>query len=191
MVGAALGYLLLQQGEAVGLIGHREVPASALPARTGRAHLVRLLATLQQMEASGRTDLSGAARHAAQRLGRRGLIVLFSDLYGEDGWHAALREVRRMGHEVAVLHVLAPEERTLSLGGEVELVDMESGERLVMAAARVKADYESRLSAFVNDQRAFARAEGITYVDASTTRGPDEVLRALVRLRLQGDGPAR
>ncbi len=191
LLAAALSYVLLQQGEAVGLVTHDDQVRVVLPARTGRPHLARLLGTLQHVEAGGATDLAGTVRRAALRLGRRGFVVLLSDLYDESGWQAAMREVHRMGHEVALLHVLTPEERALPADGDVEFIDLESDERLVASAARVKSAYDDGVARFVEAQRACAAAEGMAYVDASTDRPPDEVLQMFSRHRAQLGGHAR
>ena len=183
LLAAAITYLLVRQGEAVGLVGHGEETGVSLPARTGRAHLVRMLGTLSRLDAQGGTDLAGALRRATARLGRRGCVALISDLYGCEGWDVALRESRRMGHEVVLFHVLTPDERTLPGGGDAEFVDLETGERLVASTPAVREAYAARLSAFVAAQRALAHAEGITFVEADTSRGIDAVLRDFTEQR--------
>lgn len=177
LLAAALAYILLQQGESVGLVTHDVEAGAVLPARTGRPHLMRVLGTLQHVEAHGATDLAGAVRRAALRLGRRGFVILLSDLY-DDGWQRAMREVRRMGHEAALLHVLTPDERELETGNDVEFIDLESNERLVANEARVKSAYDADVRAFIDAQRVFAATEGMTYVEAGTDRPPDAVLQA-------------
>lgn len=182
LLAAALGYVLLQQGEAVGLVTHDDEVGTVLPARTGRPHLMRVLGTLQHVEARGATDLSGTVRRAALRLGRRGFVILLSDLY-DDAWQRAMREVRRMGHEVALLHVLTPDERSLDAGSDVEFIDLETDERLVANETRVKPAYDAGVQAFIEAQRTYAAAEGMTYVEAGTDRAPDAVLQAFSQAR--------
>jgi uncharacterized protein (DUF58 family) len=191
LLAAALTYLLVQQGEAVGLVSHGEDVGLSLPARTGRTHLVRVLGTLGRLRAEGGTDLVGALRRAAARLGRRGCVALISDLYGAEGWQTALREARRMGHEVVVFQVLAPGEQRLAASGDVEYVDLETGERLVASTPAVRDGYEQRMRAFVDAQRAFARAEGRTFVDVGADRPLDAVLRAFTQQRAAQAGGAR
>ena len=191
LLAAALAYLLVQQGEAVGLVSHDEDVGLSLPARTGRLHFVRMLGTLGRLRADGGTDLAGALRRAAARLGRRGCVALISDLYGTDGWQTALRETRRMGHEVVVFQVLAPGEQRLASAGDVEFVDLETGERMVASTPAVREAYEQRVRAFVEAQRAFALAEGMTFVDVATDRPLDAVLRAFTQQRAAQAGGGR
>lgn len=182
LMAAALSYLLVQQGEAVGMIGHADTVAQAVPARTGRTHLVRLLGTLAGLSSAGRTDLAAGIRHAAARLGRRGCVILLSDLYGQGSWESALRELRRMGHEVVLFHVLTPEELTLP-PGDVELIDLETHDRLVAGGDAAREAYGARMREFIDAQRGLAAADGITFVEAGTTRRLEGVLREFTRHR--------
>ncbi len=187
LLAAALAYLLVQQGEAVGLVT-QEAEGASLPARSGRRHLVRLLGTLARLDAAGGTDLAGGLRRAVARLGRRGCIVLISDLYGSDDWDVALREVRRVGHEVVIFHVFTPEERLLPAGDDTEFVDLESGERLVTDVSRVRERYAEQFSAFLAGQRAAAHGEGIVYVEADTSRGLETLVREFALQRVPRAG---
>jgi len=191
LLAAALAYVLLDQGDAVGLVTHADVAVDVLPARTGRPQLQRVLGTLQRVAPGGTTDLAGAVHRAALRLGRRGFVVLLSDLYDEAGWQRAMREVRRMGHEVALLHVLAPEERTLTCPGDVEFVDLETDARVTAQAAAIKHDYDQAMAAFEARQRDAAARHGMVYVPAGTDRSPDEVLQAFSEERLRRGGLPR
>lgn len=191
LLAAALAYLLVQQGEAVGLVTHGADTGHALPARTGRPHLVRALGALSRVIASGRTDLGGAVKRAATRLGRRGCVALISDLYDDDDLQPALREARRMGHEVAVFHVLTPEERALPARGDVEFVDLETGEHLVANTPAIVAEYAEQVTHFVDQVRAFAATEGITFVEAGTSAPIDVVLRTFTQQRAFQAGGSR
>ena len=190
LLAAALTYLLVQQGEAVGLLGHADASGPSLPARTGRVHLVRMLGTLSRLVADGGTDLANAVRRAATRLGRRGCVVLISDLYGDDDWQATLREARRMGHEVVIFHVLADRERQLGDEGDVEYRDLESEARLV-TTMEIREAYARRVETFVADQAQFARREGITLVPVDTRRPLDVVLRVFTQQRAMQAGVPR
>lgn len=191
LLAAALAYVLLDQGEAVGLVTHAENAGAVLPARTGRPHLMRVLGTLQHTTPGIGTDLAAGVRRAALRLGRRGLVVLISDLYDEVGWQRAMREVHRMGHEVALLHVVTPEERTLAYTGDVAFVDLETDATVVAQPAAVREAYLREFTAFVARQRQAAAREGLAYVDASTDRMPHDVLQAFSHERLRRGGAPR
>ena len=191
LLAAAMTYLLIRQGEAVGMVSHGAEAGPSLPARTGRTHLVRMLGTLAGLEPSGGTDLAGAVRRAVTRLGRRGCLALLSDLYGTGEWAPTLREARRMGHEVVIFHVLAPEERSLEDRGDLEFVDLETGERLIVGTAAERDAYARRMATFIDAQRSLARAEGSTYVEVDTTRPLADVLRSFTQQRAPQAGGGR
>ena len=69
-------------------------------------------------------------------------------------------------------------------------MDLETAERLVASTSAVRDDYAARVAAFIDDARAFALAEGMTFVDAGTDRPIDAVLRAFTQQRApQAGGP--
>ena len=96
-----------------------------------------------------------------------------------------------MGHEVVVFQVLAPGEQRLAAAGDVEFVDLETGDRMVASTPAVRDAYEQRVRAFVEAQRAFALAEGMTFVDVATDRPLDAVLRAFTQQRAAQAGGGR
>ena len=157
-----------------------------MPARSGGRRR-----RCSRVTASGTTDLGGAVKRAATRLGRRGCVALISDLYDDGDVQPALREARRMGHEVAVFHVLTPEERQLSPRGDVEFVDLETGTHLVANTPAIVDEYAARVAHFIEQARAFAVAEGIAFVEAGTSSPIDVVLRTFTQQRAFQAGGSR
>ena len=119
LLAAALAHLVAGQGDASAwsstttrvrqyIPQPRRPLAPAQPA--GRAD--------DRLEPSGGTAAAAALRRGVDLLKRRGLLLLFSDLYDdEEAVEAELRRAIRMGHEVAVFHVLTPDEMTLGARG--------------------------------------------------------------------------
>ncbi|NNJ28063.1 DUF58 domain-containing protein [Alienimonas chondri] len=107
---ATLTEAVLQRRDAASLTvlgGNRvTLPTSAAP-----AHAAAVCDTLSGILPSGKIDFAEALGTAAGRWGRRGVVVILSDLLTDpDRWFAALSDLRRRGHEAAVLRVLAPAE---------------------------------------------------------------------------------
>ena len=73
----------------------------------------------------------------------------------------------------------------------MEFVDLETDERLVASTPVIREAYAARVAAFVAEQRAFATAEGITFVEAGTDRPIDLVLRAFTQQRAPQAGGGR
>jgi uncharacterized protein (DUF58 family) len=178
MLSAALAHLISRQGDAVGLAVYDDALRQFVGSRSGASHLRTLLHALWNVEASGRTSAAPALRRAADLLRRRGLLLIVSDLYDESG--EVEREVRRavrMGHEVAVFHVLTAEEIELPFDGDVELEDLEGAGSVVTSAAAIRERYLDEMKRFVERWRARCTGQGIDYTLARTDAPLDEVLR--------------
>lgn len=186
LVTAALAHLIAGQGDAPGLTVYDERVRTYLASRPGRSHLRLLLATIASVTPAGQTKPASAVRRAADLLRSRGALVLMSDLYeDEDGVAAELRRAVRIGHDVSVFHVLAPEELAWSWREDLEAVDSETGRR-VLASAAMAAGYRRRMDAFLQRWRERCASEGIAYVLARTDEAPAHTLRAYLLKRRAG-----
>jgi uncharacterized protein (DUF58 family) len=184
LLAAALAYLVSSQGDAVGLAAFDEGLREHVPSRAGQPHLRRLLTTLARVSPSGSTATALALRRGADLLKRRGLLLVFSDLYDEgEEVEAELRRAVRAGHEVAVFHVLSREELEFPFRGDVELEDLESGRTVLTNAASIAAEYRAAMGAFLQRWRTRCAASGIDYTEAVTDMPPDEVLRSFLLKR--------
>ena len=178
VVAAALAYMITTQGDSVGLLAVSDGELSYLPARGGRPHLRSLIGRIDRTSPAGRWDAAQAIARAADLLKRRGMILVLSDFYDDE--EAVRRELRRVahsGHDVAMLQVIAPEERALPFGGEVELEDLESGERRLVRTAEIASAYDSAIADFLARVRDGARRDGIDHALLSTADPPDHALR--------------
>ena len=178
VLAAALAYLASTQGDAVGLVTMADSDWRYLPARGGRPHLRVLLATLDRLVPGGPWDLADAIDRAARRLRRRGIVVVISDLYGDDAATTrALRRATRHGHDVAVLHLLSPDELTLGDHGAIEYEDLETGERILTDATAAGPAYAARVAGFAAALRNAVVPAGIDYARVMTDLPPGRALR--------------
>jgi uncharacterized protein (DUF58 family) len=191
LLAAALAHLLTGQGDGIGLVVYDDAVRQFVPSRTGRSHVRSLLVALSRVEPRGGTAAASALRRASELLKRRGLLLLFSDLYDdEDGVERELRRAVRIGHDVAVFHVLTAEEMTLGLAGEVDVQDLETGQTVLTRASAAREAYLGRFGAFLDRWRTRCTSQGIDYTRALTDTPLDEVLRGFL-LRRRVAGPAR
>src|SRR5687768_11785619 len=84
LLAAALSHLMSGQGDGIGLVVYDDAVRQFIPSRTGRSHIRRLLVALSRVQPGGRTAAAPALERATGLLKRRGLIVLFSDLYDDE-----------------------------------------------------------------------------------------------------------
>jgi uncharacterized protein (DUF58 family) len=177
---AALAHLISHQGDTVGLM----TDGTLLPPKAGRQHLRRLLASLSGLSAGLSWSSAAVVRRAAERLGRRGLLLVFSDFYDdEDATFAELRRAARLGHEVVVFQVISREEIDFGYHREVEFVDLESGRTLAVDAKAARRQYMDRMAAFLERCRLRAGAEGFQYSLTLTDTPHDRSLRTFLLAR--------
>jgi len=139
---AALSYLMIKQRDAVGLVVFDERINTIIPHRSIKRHLLYLLRTLEGITPGVKTEISGALHEVAERMRRRGLVILVSDLFDEpDEVMNGLKHFRHRGNEVVLFHILDPIEFTLDYGREVRFVDKETGEKLRAQPWVLKTDY--------------------------------------------------
>jgi uncharacterized protein (DUF58 family) len=181
---AVLGTLLIDQGDAAGLLAiPAEGRAEYLPARSGRHHLRLFLASLARLTAAGIAPVAQSLRRAGTLMRRRGLVVVLSDLYDEDATLTEVRRLSRMGHDVIVFQTLAPEEVRVPAGGAVEFEDLETGTRLIAEPQSVRDHYEHAVHAFLSNIEGTLRREGLDYVRLFTGEPIEPALRRLLLRR--------
>jgi len=146
---AALSYLMIKQRDAAGLALFDDRLGEIIPHRSARGHLFRLLRELENVTPGGRTGISRSLHDMAERIHRRGLVILVSDLIDEpDDVINGLKHFRHRGHELIVFHVLDPLELTLDYGGEVTFVDRETNEKLRSQPWFVRKEYRRSVAAW-------------------------------------------
>ena len=190
---AALAYLVIQQQDKAGFFacGDRALE-TAVPARARTTHLHDLLGVLDQvMTRGGKGDESpghALARIAELARRRRALIVLASDLFDpEDETVRALAQLRAQHHDVSVLHVLAPHERTFPFEGLTEFRGLETSTKMLVNPTAIRRDYLARMDEFLTRCRGTLGAAGVDYHLMQTDQPLETSLLELLmaRSRLQ------
>lgn len=185
---AALAYLIAGQGDGVGLAVYDEAVRQYVPARTGQSHLRQVLTALSHAQPAGSTSTARALRRSVDLLKRRGLLILVSDLYDdEDAVEVELRRAVRMGHDVAIFHVLTRDEIEFPFSGEVELEDLESGRRALTGSGGA-VSYRHAFAEFLERWHARIARERIDYTRIVTDQPLDAALRSYLLRR--GGGAA-
>jgi uncharacterized protein (DUF58 family) len=174
---AALGYLMIRQQDAVGLATFDEALTGYLPPRATRGYLRQLLVVLEKLEAAHTTGAAKALHQVADRIRRRGLVVVVSDLLDDpDTLMMALKHFRHKKNEVIVMHVLDPLERSFGFDRDAVFEDMETGERIMTQPWQVRRAYRSGMDAFVERTKRECREHAIDYVLLDTATPYDVAL---------------
>jgi len=185
MLSAALAYLLTRQQDAVGLALFDESLRTFMPARLKSSYLREVLKTLQNAKPSNETRTQIALRRVAERLTRRGLIVVMSDFLDEpEEVISSLKLFRHAGHEVIAFHILDPMERSLEIhASDATIVDVETGETLRTQPYQMQAQYQKAVQEHINTLRTSLLAENIDYLLLDTTTPYDHALAEYLHKR--------
>jgi uncharacterized protein (DUF58 family) len=139
---SALTYLMLSQQDAVGLLSYAQTLTSYIPPRSMRSYMSVLFKELYGLQPESSTNTAAVLHTLADRIKKRGLIILISDLL--DDPHAilqGLQHFRHQKHEVLVFHIQDAQELEFDFKRETEFVDAETGEKLRVNPWQIRSEY--------------------------------------------------
>lgn len=199
---AALAYLVIQQQDRVGLVvfGKRG-RIEHVPPRARTTHLADVLGAIDRAIADADDDEPRGADEspadALERVGelarrKRALVILASDLFDpDDRTLAALRRLKAQRHDVVVLHLLAPHERSFPYRGLTRFEGLESEHHLMVNPDAIRDDYLERMAGFLARVADELGSAGIDYHLIETDRALEEALRSVIAARQRGPGMPR
>lgn len=179
---ATVARLLTRHGNRVGAIYYGKGVERTVPARGGRAQVLRLINDLQKrppVERPGFTDLSPLLYAGLNTIKQRALIFVLSDFISAPGWEKALTMLAQR-HEVIAIRLWDPRETELPDLGLILMEDAETGEQLYVDTGdpgfrrRFQAAAQERAAAL---QSTFRRA-GVDLLALSTE---EDLVRSIVR----------
>lgn len=167
---ATMTYLLINQQDAVGLTTFDTEIRSYLPSRSNARHMRLLLETLDALEPGQETSLATIFHEIAERIRRRSLVIVISDLFDEpDELIKALHHFRYRRHEVILMHVMAEEELTFPFESWSDFRDLENQSiHEELDPQTVRADYLDQVRGFVNQIELACGQMEIDYVPMNT-----------------------
>lgn len=172
---ASLAYLLIHQKDAAGLAVFDTHIRKLLVPRATRSYLKTIEETLSQVKPGGDTDIAANLHVLADRMVRRGLVIIISDLMDDpEKVMMGLKHFRHRQHEVIVFQVLDPQERDLNFQGDIMFEDLESGERLSTQPWHIRREYQKEIAQFIERYRKDCRERQIDHV-LLDTRSPFEI----------------
>ena len=174
---ACLAYLMARQQDVVGLVAFDEQTRLHLPPASTPAHLDRVFTGLEKLTPGKRTAIADTFHELADRIAKRGLIIIISDLYDEPAEVLrALQHFCYKKHQLIVFHLFDPAELELPFKRITNFVDLESGEKLQVDPRLLRSAYQDELTAFVERYRKECSDRNIEYVLTRTDTPYDLML---------------
>jgi uncharacterized protein (DUF58 family) len=183
-IAAALSYIVIQQQDSAGLVLFDDEVRDLIPASSNPSHLKDMLNRLTEIEPREKTDLGRVFHEVAERLGRKGLVVVVSDLFDDPGRIlAGLRHLRHRGHDVIVFHVLDHDEVTFPLERMTMFEGLERGPRVVADPRALRQGYLDEIDAFRRTLRRGCLGDRVDFVEMDTSTTLDVALSSYLARR--------
>ena len=190
----ALHHLMLKQRDATGLITFDSQITRQLHPKSTPSYLRTLLVQLEHLNDEapsdeGRTAAAATLHQVAERVGRRSLVVLMTDLFDNVAGHGellkALKHLRHQKHEVLVFHILETETERSFKFPDMPMVfrDLETGEEMTLQPSQMREDYASAVRAFGERFRRNCLEYNIDFVELDTGQSFDRALMAYLNKR--------
>jgi uncharacterized protein (DUF58 family) len=183
-LGSSLAYLISRQQDAVGLIAFDQTVRTHVPAHARTGHMRTIFGRLEQLEPGNETQASGVLHEIAERITRRGIIVVLSDLYDDaEALIGALQHLRFKGNDVIVFQILDKNELDFDFTEPVLLEDAETEEQLHVLPDVLAEGYRQTINAHVTRLREGCAANKIDYELLTTDQPLDQALFAFLAKR--------
>jgi hypothetical protein len=153
------------------------VPASA-------KHLDVVLHTLDRSEAKRPGRLGPPLRRLAEHFGRRGIVVILSDLYDEpDAIFEAVGPIRSRGNDVVLFHVLDPAEIDFNFAEPSSFEDLESGDQIPIVPQALAAQYRQLIQSHIETLTKKSTEQQVDYMLLNTSMPLDFALFRFLSIR--------
>jgi uncharacterized protein (DUF58 family) len=185
MSAAALAYLILHQQDSVGLVTFDNQVRHFLGASSQPSHLKEIIHVLGRGRPREKTGMGPLFHDLAERINRRALLIIFSDLFDEVAdVVAGFTHLRFKRHEVVACHVLDPAELTFPFHQATLFRGLEKYPELLTDPRVLRQGYLDQIQAFVEEIQSACRAQNIDYVQMLTDRNLGAALASYLAHRL-------
>jgi uncharacterized protein (DUF58 family) len=138
----ALGYSIIRQSDKVSLFTFDDRVRGIVPPSNSMSQVVRMTEHLDQLQPVEKTALDQCLSDIAGRLGRREIVMIFSDFFTDvEQLEPVLQRLRYDHHEVVLFQVMHHEELTLELDGMVKFIGLEDPDSLLAQSDDIRRGY--------------------------------------------------
>jgi uncharacterized protein (DUF58 family) len=183
---ASLGYFAFKQRDSVGFIAYDEDVVEYIPARGSVGHLNTVLHAIERVHAGEKTDFVKSLVKVSERIRRRGIVVVISDLC-EDPQQvlSGLRHLALRGNDVIVFQILDPNELRFDFGDAAQFVDMETGSEMHVVPDYIRQDYRRILNKQIAEFEKECRKDRMDFMMIDTSQPLDSALFGYLAKRQQ------
>ena len=150
-IAATLAQIAIKQGDAVGIQCFNEKISHDIPAKNNPAHLKVIFDIIKELSPKGKTNIIDVLHSLAEKIRRRALIILISDLYTEDldSLLDCFQHMRHRKHDLAVFHLIDPQEMSLDFNRPIRFKDFETNLSIQTDPLYIRNEYQNQFEAFL------------------------------------------
>lgn len=147
-----LGYSIVRQSDKVSLATFDTHVRGFVTPSNSMDQIVRMTQHLDEVQPVEKTEMATCLTELAQRMGRREIVVVFSDFFTDLGHiESAIQRLRYNKHEVVLVQVLHHDELSFQFDQMTKFVGLEIPEELLAQPDDLRRAYLQALHRF-NDQ---------------------------------------
>jgi uncharacterized protein (DUF58 family) len=184
-IAAALCHLVVRQQDAAGLAIFNTQVTQILRPSSQPTHLKQLCHVMEQTVPQGETSLGPIFHDLAERIHKRGLVIILSDLFDDLGsLVSGLKHFRHRRHDVSVLQVIDPAEQDFPFDDPTRFRGLEGLPEQTAEPRGLRSAYQAEFERFLREVR---RACGDVQMDYSLLRTDqplDTALRSVLTRRM-------
>ncbi|MFQ5731915.1 MAG: DUF58 domain-containing protein, partial [Planctomycetaceae bacterium] len=186
---AALAHLVVQQQDAVGLATFDSELRRMISPSSRPAHLRTLIETLERAEPSGETAIGPLIHQLAERLRKRGLVIILSDFFDDvDALTMGLKHFRHRRHDVTLMQVIDPVEQDFDFEQPTLFKGLEGLPDQMTDPRALRKAYRTEFDAFLRQVRSACRTLSMDHVLLRTDKPLDAPLTGYLTRRMQRAG---
>ena len=176
-IAATLSYLLVHQGDAVGLEIFDDGVVTDIPPRRNPLHLKYIFETLASAEPRGETRLVAELHQFAERIRQRAMVIIISDCFCDvDELLNCFEHLHFQKHDFALFHLLDPLELDLDLDRPTRFQDLESNDILLAEPEIIRDQYLEAVQEYLVKIHEGCNKHNADYRRVSTDQPYDSVI---------------
>lgn len=187
---SALGYLLLMQRDATGLITFDTKVRDQFNPSANAQNFRQLTGMLEKRKPGGETSIGGVLEQIFPTIKSRSLVVLISDCFDNlKSLSTALKQYRHARNEVVLFHVNTPEEEEFPFSKPTQFRSLEqAGVRKLVDPHQLRAHYLEQYQEFCTELPRICGSIGIDYLKLRTDEPYHTALGAFLDSRTRRKG---
>jgi len=188
-VAAALAYLIVQQQDAIGLATFDTKVTNFVRPASQPSHLKQLCHIMEQTPAQGETAMGPIFRDLAERIKKRGLVIIISDLFDDvDALLLGLKHFRHRRHDVSIMQIIDPAEQDFPFDHPTLFKGLEGLPEQLTEPRALRRAYQSEFERFLKQVRRGCRDLKMEHLLLRTDQPLDIALRSFLTGRIRRAG---